>query len=60
VPFCGLHLPTRMREVNSAHARIRSIGEPAIATLKTWKLLDMITQRYEPLPGKARWRGKAS
>jgi len=28
-----------MREVNSAHAKVRSIGERAIATLKTWRLL---------------------
>jgi len=38
VPFYGRHLPTRMREVNSAHAKIRSIGERAIATLN-WKVL---------------------
>jgi hypothetical protein len=35
VPFYGRNLPTRMREVNSAHAEVRSIGERAIATLKT-------------------------
>jgi hypothetical protein len=35
VPFYGRHLPTRLREVNSSHAKIRSIGERAIATLKT-------------------------
>jgi hypothetical protein len=28
-----------MRKVNSAHAKIRAIGERAIATLKTWKVL---------------------
>jgi hypothetical protein len=28
-----------MREVNCSHAKIRAIGERAIATLKTWKLL---------------------
>jgi hypothetical protein len=38
-PFYGRHLPTRMHEVNSADAKIRSIGERAIATLKTWKVL---------------------
>jgi DDE superfamily endonuclease len=28
-----------MREVNSAHAKVRAIGERAISTLKTWRLL---------------------
>lgn len=32
VPFYGRNLPQRMREVNA-------IGERAVATLKTWKLL---------------------
>jgi Helix-turn-helix of DDE superfamily endonuclease len=31
--------PTRMREVNAAHAKVRAIGERAVATLKTWKVL---------------------
>jgi hypothetical protein len=39
VPFYGRNLPTRMRAVNSAHAKVRSIGERAVATLKTWKVL---------------------
>jgi hypothetical protein len=39
VPFYGRNLPTRMCEVNSAHAKIRAIGERAIATLKIWKVL---------------------
>ena len=30
---------SRNQEVNRAHARIRGIGERAVATLKTWKLL---------------------
>jgi hypothetical protein len=52
VPFYGRHLPTRMREVNSAHAKIRAIGERAIATLKTWKVLAKLhccPQRATPL-----------
>jgi DDE superfamily endonuclease len=52
VPFYGRHLPTRMREVNSAHAKVRSIGERAIATLKTWKVLTKLhccPQRATPL-----------
>jgi dienelactone hydrolase len=32
-------LSHNQKEVNRAHARIRGIGERAIATLKTWKLL---------------------
>jgi hypothetical protein len=39
VPFYGRHLPTRMREVNSAHAKVRAIGERAVSTLKAWGLL---------------------
>jgi hypothetical protein len=39
VPFYSRNLPAQMREVNSAHAKIRSIGERAIATLKTWNVL---------------------
>jgi hypothetical protein len=39
VPFYGRNLPERMREVNRDHAKVRAIGERAIATLKTWKLL---------------------
>ena len=38
-PFYGRNLPEHMREVNRSHARIRAIGERAIATLKCWKLL---------------------
>lgn len=50
VPFYGRHLPARMREVNAAKAR--SIGERAIATLKTWKVLAKLhcrPQRATPL-----------
>ena len=32
-------LSRRQKAVNKAHARIRTRGERAIATLKTWKLL---------------------
>jgi len=52
VPFYGRRLPRRMREVNSAHAKVRSIGERAIATLKTWKVLTKLhccPQRATPL-----------
>jgi hypothetical protein len=41
-PFYGRHLPERMRECNSSHAKVRSIGERAVATLKTWHLLDKL------------------
>jgi hypothetical protein len=30
---------TRMREINPAHAKARAIGERAVSTLKTWRLL---------------------
>jgi hypothetical protein len=39
VPFYGRHPPTRMREVNAAHAKVRAIGERAVSTLKGWRLL---------------------
>jgi hypothetical protein len=39
VPFYGRDLPQRMRECNAAHAKVRAIGERAISTLKTWRLL---------------------
>jgi len=41
VPFRGRHrnLPTGQQAVNVAHARIRGIGEQAMATLKNWRLL---------------------
>jgi DDE superfamily endonuclease len=39
VPFYGRDLPERIRECNSSHNKIRAIGERAIATLKTWRLL---------------------
>jgi hypothetical protein len=42
VPFYGRDLPTRMRECNAAHAKVRAIGERAISTLKTWKLLSKL------------------
>jgi hypothetical protein len=32
-------LSQRQKEVNRAHARIRALGERAVATLKTWKIL---------------------
>ncbi|MET9301307.1 transposase family protein [Micromonospora aurantiaca] len=39
VPFYGRNLPEPMHEVNRSHAKIRAIGERAIATVKNWKLL---------------------
>ncbi|SDZ21787.1 DDE superfamily endonuclease [Micromonospora pattaloongensis] len=35
-------LPRWQKKVNSAHARIRAIGERANATLKTWKVLTKV------------------
>jgi hypothetical protein len=32
-------LSRRQRNINRPHARIRGIGERAVATLKTWKIL---------------------
>jgi len=32
-------LSRRQKAVNRSHAKVRAIGERAIATLKTWKLL---------------------
>jgi hypothetical protein len=52
VPFYGRKLPTRMREVNTAHAKVRAIGERANATLKTWKVLTKLhccPQRATPI-----------
>lgn len=41
VPFRGRHrnLPASQQAVNVAHARIRAVGEHAMATLKGWRLL---------------------
>ncbi|MCX4825958.1 transposase [Streptomyces sp. NBC_01142] len=41
VPFRGKHrnLSTGQQGVNVAHARIRALGEQAMATLKAWRLL---------------------
>jgi hypothetical protein len=41
VPFRGRWstLPAGQQAVNSAHARIRALGEQAMATLKSWRLL---------------------
>jgi hypothetical protein len=38
-PFKGRHLPKNMRAVNRAHAQIRAVGEQAVATIKTWRIL---------------------
>lgn len=45
-------LSTRQREVNRSHARIRGIGERAVATLKTWRTLTKLRccpQRGTPI-----------
>ncbi|WP_411977489.1 transposase family protein [Streptomyces brevispora] len=39
VPFRGRRLKRRKRRHNSSHARIRCVGEQAMATLKGWRLL---------------------
>ena len=39
VLFYGGNLPVRMWDVDSAKPRSRAIGERAIASLKTWKVL---------------------
>ena len=41
VPFRGRwdRLSTGQRAANATHARIRALGEQAMATLKTWRLL---------------------
>ncbi len=38
-------LSRRENTVNRAHASIRALGEPAIATLKTWRLLSKLRCR---------------
>ncbi|MGI5047768.1 transposase family protein, partial [Streptomyces sp. JAC25] len=39
VPFRGRRLKRWQRQHNSTHAKIRCIGEQAMATLKGWRLL---------------------
>lgn len=39
VPVYGRHLPERLADCNRSHAKVRAIGERAIATLKGWKVL---------------------
>lgn len=41
MPFRGKHrnLSAGQQAVNVAHARIRAVGEQAMATLKGWRLL---------------------
>jgi DDE superfamily endonuclease len=39
-------LSRRQKQVHRAHARIRALGERAVATLKTWKIL--AKRRYCP------------
>jgi hypothetical protein len=38
-PIKGRGLPEQWRAVNRAHAKIRALGEQAMATLKNWRLL---------------------
>ncbi len=39
VPFRGRHIKGRKRRHNAAHAKIRCLGEQAMAILKGWRLL---------------------
>lgn len=39
VPFCGRRLKRWQHRHNSTHAKIRCLGEQAMATLKGWRLL---------------------
>ena len=39
VPFKGPHLKRWQRRHNTTHAKIRCVGEQAMATLKGWRLL---------------------
>nr|WP_237517398.1 transposase family protein [Streptomyces sp. SID4941] len=39
VPFRGKNLRRRRRRHNHDHAKIRSLGERAIVTLESWRLL---------------------
>jgi hypothetical protein len=38
-PYKGRHLPENMRAVNRSHARMRGVGEQAVATAKNWRIL---------------------
>ncbi|MCX4654842.1 transposase family protein [Streptomyces microflavus] len=42
VPFRGRHLKQWQRRRNSTHAKIRCLGEQAMATLKGWRLLPQL------------------
>jgi hypothetical protein len=46
VPYRGRGLPERFKAVNRSHAKIRALGERAVATLKTWRIL----RRYRGCP----------
>lgn len=39
MPCYSRDLPKRMRECNRTHAQVHTVGERAIATVKSWKLL---------------------
>jgi hypothetical protein len=41
-PVKGRHLPEQWRAVNRAHAKVRALGEQAMAMLKNWRLLRMV------------------
>jgi hypothetical protein len=38
-PIKGRNLPEQWRVVNRAHAKIRAVGEQAVATVKNWRIL---------------------
>lgn len=39
VPYRGRGLPEGLKAVNRSHAKVRALGERAVATLKTWRVL---------------------
>jgi hypothetical protein len=51
-PIWGRGLPERPKLVNITHAKIRAVGEQAMATLMAWRLLRKLrcsTNRITPL-----------
>lgn len=53
IPFHGRNLPEPMREVDRSHANIRTIGERAIVTLKTWNSWPSCTAAHAAPPQAA-------
>lgn len=39
VPYRGHGLAAGPKAVNRSHAKVRALGEPAVATIKTWRIL---------------------